>query len=61
MKRKILTTADAAKVKALLLHTDLWQHEIAALFGVNQGRVSEIKNGKLFRNVPPCALSEVLG
>ena len=29
-----------------LLATGLYQHQIASLLGVNQGRVSEVKTGK---------------
>jgi len=29
-----------------LLGSGLYQHQIAALLGINQGRVSEIKTGK---------------
>ncbi len=41
----------AAKIKRHLLD-NLAQHDIAAMFGINQGRVSEIKNGKKFPDVP---------
>lgn len=33
------------KIKALLATGKYYQHQIAALVGVNQGRVSEVKNG----------------
>ena len=36
-----LTVADAAQVKGMLLRGDR-QHDIAAWFGVNGGRISEI-------------------
>jgi predicted XRE-type DNA-binding protein len=42
----------AAKIKALL-NRGLYQHQIAAAVGVNQGRVSEIKTGKRFPKIPP--------
>jgi predicted XRE-type DNA-binding protein len=42
----------AAKIKHLCGQGFL-QHEIAARFGINQGRVSEIKNGKKHKDVPP--------
>lgn len=41
----------AAKIKRYLLD-NLNQHDIAAIFGINQGRVSEIKNGTRFAEVP---------
>lgn len=36
-----------------LLGEGLLQHKIAARFGINQGRVSEIKTGKRFRDGRP--------
>lgn len=42
----------AAKIKQYL-KTGMAQHDIAAMFKINQGRVSEIKNGKRFGNVLP--------
>jgi predicted XRE-type DNA-binding protein len=40
-----LKSADAPKV--WLMHWDgLYQHQIAACFGVNQGRISDILNNK---------------
>lgn len=57
MKRKrtsnALTAAIAAKIKRLWRDTDLPQHEIASIVGVNQGRVCEVVNGKRFADVPP--------
>lgn len=39
-------TPDLVKNIKELLSTDLYfQHQIAAIFGVNQGRVSEVKHG----------------
>lgn len=43
----------AAHIKFLLQTRDLHQHQIAALVGVNQGRVSEVKNGHKHASVPP--------
>jgi predicted XRE-type DNA-binding protein len=34
-----------SQIKELLETTDLFQHQIAAILGVNQGRISEVKNG----------------
>lgn len=58
MKRKspVVTQDMAAKIKRYLLE-DMAQHDIAALFKINQGRVSEIKNGKKFGNVLPAAVA----
>ncbi len=52
-KRNRLTAEIAAYIKWLLQTTTLFQHEIAAAVGLNQGRVSEVKRGKRFPNVPP--------
>lgn len=47
-------TADmAAKIKALLASGAITQHRIAAHFGINQGRVSELNTGKSFKTIKP--------
>lgn len=52
--RTKMTPAVAAMIKRLALQNpSLFQHQIAALLGVNQGRVSEVLRGKRFRHVPP--------
>ena len=43
---KPITDIMVADIWRLLQAGDLHQHQIAALHGINQGRVSEIKNGK---------------
>jgi predicted XRE-type DNA-binding protein len=43
----------AARIKWLDKITDLAQHQIAAQLGVNQGRISEVLNGKRFSSVQP--------
>ena len=48
-----MTPTIAATIKRLHRDTDLPQHEIAALVGVNQGRVNEVINGKRFAEVAP--------
>lgn len=45
-----LTRADAAVVKGMLARGDR-QHDIAAWFGVNGGRIAEIANGEKFGDV----------
>jgi hypothetical protein len=45
-----LTNADAALVKGMLARGDR-QHDIAAWFGVNGGRIAEIANGSKHKNV----------
>ena len=42
-----ITVADARKMHELS-DQGLYQHQIAALFGVNQGRVCEVLKGKRF-------------
>jgi transcriptional regulator with XRE-family HTH domain len=42
----------AARIKRLLLEK-MMQHDIAARFGINPGRVSEIKTGRRFGDVSP--------
>jgi predicted XRE-type DNA-binding protein len=50
---KRLTAADAALIKKLAANTNLAQHQIAARLDINQGRVSEVLNGKRFAHVSP--------
>ena len=50
-----LTSEKAALIKQLAASTDLYQHQIAALVKVNQGRVSEVLSGKRFPEVPPAS------
>lgn len=45
-----LTEADAATIKGMLARGDR-QHDIAAWFGVNGGRIAEIATGKVFSGV----------
>lgn len=46
-----LTAKDAALIKGMIERGDR-HHDIAAFFGVNQGRISEIKDGVRFANTP---------
>lgn len=46
-----LTAADAALIRGMVRRGDR-HHDIAAFFGVNQGRVAEIKDGTRFPGVP---------
>lgn len=46
-----LTAADAAVVKGMIARGDR-QHDIAAWFGVNGGRIGEISKGAHFGDVP---------
>lgn len=49
-----LNADDAAIIKGMLERGDR-QHDIAAWFGVNSGRVAEIATGQQFANVDPAA------
>lgn len=52
-----LTTVDAATIK-LLLGLGHQQKRIAALFDVNQGRISEIASGRKYAEVAALAISQ---
>lgn len=41
----------AAKAKYLVENMGLYQHQAAAILGVNQGRISEIMTGKIFAEI----------
>lgn len=43
----------AAHIKYLLKRGDLFQQQIAALLGINQGRISEVKHGHVYADVRP--------
>lgn len=47
-----LSERDAAIAKAMIARGDR-QHDIAAWFGVNGGRIGEIASGRKFRSVAP--------
>jgi hypothetical protein len=47
-----LTETDAALVKGMLRRGDR-QHDVAAWFGVNGGRIAEIASGSKFADVTP--------
>lgn len=49
-KRSPRVTAEMAASIKRLLSEKMMQHDIAAHFGINPGRVSEIKNGKKFND-----------
>jgi len=51
-KSPVVTPEMAARIKAML-ETGMCQHDIAAHFGVNQGRVSEINTGVKFPGIEP--------
>lgn len=48
-----VTPEMAAEIRYLKITKKLFNHQIAAYFGINQGRVSEVLTGKRFPSVPP--------
>ena len=46
-------TPEMASYAKFLMAKGLYQHQIASVLGVNQGRISEIKTGKLHNDAPP--------
>lgn len=46
-------TDDQKPVAKLALHMGYWQHEIAAYYSINQGRISEFKNSVEFKKTVP--------
>ncbi len=53
-----LTAADAALAKGMLDRGDR-QHDIAAYFGVNGGRIADIAKGRTFANIAPAAQAKL--
>jgi hypothetical protein len=53
-----LDEQDAAIVKGMLARGDR-QHDIAAWFGVNGGRIAEISTGAKFRSIATAPVSEL--
>lgn len=43
----------AAHIRFLVKNQGLYQHQAAALLGVNQGRISEVMTRKRYPDVPP--------
>lgn len=48
-----ITPEMAAHIRFLVIDRGLFQHQVAALCGVNQGRVSEVMRGYRHPGVPP--------
>jgi predicted XRE-type DNA-binding protein len=49
-----MTEEIAKQIKQIaLVNPNLYQHQIAAMLGINQGRVSEVLNGKKYSHVQP--------
>ena len=53
-----LTEGDAALVRGMIARGDR-HHDIAAFFGVNQGRIAEINDGSRFPDIPAANLDEL--
>ena len=51
-----LSSQDATEIKRLL-NSGMKQHDVAALYGVNGGRIAEIAKGTKFNDAPPLDLS----
>lgn len=47
-------SVDLASKALRLVKMGFKQHQAAAILGVNQGRISEVVNGKRFNGVKPC-------
>lgn len=47
-----VTAAMAAHIRFLIFESKLYQHQAAALVGVNPGRVNEVIKGHRFPNEP---------
>lgn len=48
-----VTAEMAGQIRYLKNTKGLYNHQIASIFGINQGRVSEVLTGKRFPNIPP--------
>lgn len=53
-----ISERDAALIRGMIRRGDR-HHDIAAFFGVNQGRIAEVKDGTRFPEVPPAGLDEL--
>jgi predicted XRE-type DNA-binding protein len=54
-----MTSEMASKAKTMVLKLRMAQHAAAAKLGVNQGRVSDAVNGKIFPDAPFAPMSDV--
>ena len=50
--RLSLTEQDAALIRGMIARGDR-HHDIAAFFGVNQGRIAEVREGSRFPDISP--------
>jgi hypothetical protein len=53
-----LSATDAAVIRGMIERGDR-HHDIAAFFGVNQGRIAEIKYGSRFPKIPAAYADEL--
>lgn len=53
-----ITERDAALIRGMIERGDR-HHDIAAFFGLNQGRIAEVKDGTRFPEVPPASPDEL--
>lgn len=53
---KHLSTAEIAVIKGRICRGDKYA-EIASDYRLNQGRIADLKYGRIFREVPPADLS----
>lgn len=51
-KSPYVTPAMAAHIRYIMTTRKVYQHQVAALLGCNQGRISEVMNGQLHPGVP---------
>ena len=54
---KHLSTAEIAVIKGRILRGDKYA-EIAADYRINQGRIADLKFGRIYRDVEPANLDE---
>lgn len=52
-----LTPDQVSNIKARIKRGE-FQHRIAADYDLNQGRISEIANGKRFASIPPAEMEQ---
>ena len=57
MRMKHLSNAEIAVIKARILRGDKYA-EIAADYRINQGRIADLKFGRIHRDVEPVDLSD---
>lgn len=53
-----ITERDAALIRGMIERGDR-HHDIAAFFGLNQGRIAEVKDETRFPGVPPASPEEL--